>query len=83
MPVIFFLYRFETSQGLYSQKRVTNFDHFIPSICAVYSDIKYLQKLHFLLYDELHSFLTERQSNNAAAGVGGANGQVLADTAMN
>ncbi|KAG0268780.1 hypothetical protein DFQ27_005714 [Actinomortierella ambigua] len=30
-----------------------------PYTEAVYADIKYLQKSHFLLYEELHSFLTE------------------------
>lgn len=60
---------------------------------AVYADIKYLQKLHFLLYDELHSFLTERKSGpaggagagvgaRAGAGANGVNGQALAAAAM-
>ncbi|GJJ73857.1 hypothetical protein EMPS_06215 [Entomortierella parvispora] len=35
---------------------------------AVYADIKHLQKLHFLLYDELHSFLTERKTGPAGGG---------------
>lgn len=54
----------------------------------VYADIKHLQKMHFVLYDELHSFLTERQSaaaaNAANAGVAGAggNGHILVETAM-
>ncbi|KAG0051731.1 hypothetical protein BGZ83_003349 [Gryganskiella cystojenkinii] len=57
-----------------------------PYTDSVYTDIKYLQKLHFLLYDELHSFLTERQSVNAVAGAaggpagavaGGVNGQAV------
>ncbi|KAF9286914.1 hypothetical protein BGZ74_001201 [Mortierella antarctica] len=47
-----------------------------PYTESVYSDIKQLQKLHFLLYDELHSFLTERSSEKG-------NGQVLVETAMN
>ncbi|KAH7051973.1 hypothetical protein BKA57DRAFT_458452 [Linnemannia elongata] len=60
-----------------------------PYTEAVYADIKHLQKMHFVLYDELHSFLTERQSaaaaanatNVGAAGAGG-NGHVLVETAM-
>ncbi|KAF9949061.1 hypothetical protein BGZ65_007624 [Modicella reniformis] len=39
-----------------------------PYTDAVYSDIKHLQKLHFAMYDELHSFLTERQTGQDAAG---------------
>ncbi|KAI1319540.1 hypothetical protein EDD11_003810, partial [Mortierella claussenii] len=70
-----------------------------PYTDAVYADIKHLQKLHFALYDELHSFLTERQAAQAAVGgaaaAGGAavaaaaaagafgNGQVAVETAMN
>ncbi|KAG0221601.1 hypothetical protein BGX31_009715, partial [Mortierella sp. GBA43] len=38
-----------------------------PYTDAVYSDIKHLQKLHFVMYDELHSFLTERQNGQGAA----------------
>ncbi|KAF9353279.1 hypothetical protein BGX34_011656 [Mortierella sp. NVP85] len=37
-----------------------------PYTDAVYSDIKHLQKLHFAMYDELHSFLTERQIGQGA-----------------
>ncbi|KAK3828799.1 MAG: hypothetical protein J3Q66DRAFT_20129 [Benniella sp.] len=37
-----------------------------PYTDAVYSDIKHLQKLHFAMYDELHSFLTERQTGQGA-----------------
>ncbi|KAG0291376.1 hypothetical protein BGZ96_005249 [Linnemannia gamsii] len=66
-----------------------------PYTEAVYVDIKHLQKLHFVLYDELHSFLTERQSAaaaiaanagqagaNGAVGAGGIKGHVLVETAM-
>ncbi|KAF9370634.1 hypothetical protein BGX21_005464, partial [Mortierella sp. AD011] len=49
-----------------------------PYTNAVYMDIKHLQKMHFALYDELHSFLTERQ---AAAERG--NGQGTVETAVN
>ncbi|KAG0036110.1 hypothetical protein BGZ82_004693 [Podila clonocystis] len=38
-----------------------------PYTESVYSDIKQLQKLHFILYDELHSFLTERSSDKGNA----------------
>lgn len=62
---------------------------FCVHVLVVYADIKHLQKMHFVLYDELHSFLTERQSaaaaanaaNVGAAGAGG-NGHVLVETAM-
>ncbi|KAF8953829.1 hypothetical protein BGZ52_001166 [Haplosporangium bisporale] len=47
-----------------------------PYTESVYLDIKHLQKLHFLLYDELHSFLTERSSEKG-------NGQVLVEAALN
>ncbi|KAG0294450.1 hypothetical protein BGZ98_001773, partial [Dissophora globulifera] len=50
---------------------------------AVYADIRQLQKLHFALYDELHSFLTERQTGQAVAAAGGAgNGQVAVEAVM-
>ncbi|KAF9133016.1 hypothetical protein BGW39_010806 [Mortierella sp. 14UC] len=52
-----------------------------PYTEAVYADIRHLQKMHFVLYDELHSFLTERQSANAGA-VAGGNGHVLVEPAM-
>lgn len=62
------------------------------SCSLVYADIKHLQKMHFVLYDELHSFLTERQSAAAAnavnagqagaAGAGGGKGHVLVEAAM-
>ncbi|KAF9348088.1 hypothetical protein BGX26_000466, partial [Mortierella sp. AD094] len=51
-----------------------------PYTDAVYMDIKHLQRMHFALYDELHSFLTERQ---AAAAAERGNGQVAVETAMN
>ncbi|KAF9961876.1 hypothetical protein BGZ70_008194, partial [Mortierella alpina] len=52
-----------------------------PYTDAVYADIKHLQKMHFVLYDELHSFLMERQA--AAAAVDGGNGHVaVAEAAM-
>ncbi|KAF9089735.1 hypothetical protein BGX27_002414, partial [Mortierella sp. AM989] len=51
-----------------------------PYTDAVYADIKHLQKMHFVLYDELHTFLTERQ---ALAAAGKGNGQVTVETAMN
>ncbi|KAF9898654.1 hypothetical protein BX616_003766, partial [Lobosporangium transversale] len=54
-----------------------------PYTDAVYADIKHLQKLHFALYDELHSFLTERQAAQAGAGGGFGNGQVAVEAAMN
>ncbi|KFH64154.1 hypothetical protein MVEG_09979 [Podila verticillata NRRL 6337] len=47
-----------------------------PYTESVYLEIKHLQKLHFLLYDELHSFLTERSSEKG-------NGQVLVEAALN
>ncbi|KAG0205495.1 hypothetical protein BGX28_002931 [Mortierella sp. GBA30] len=54
-----------------------------PYTEAVYADIKYLQKLHFVLYDELHSFLTERQSGQAVgAAVEGGNGHAGAEIAL-
>ncbi|KAG0262878.1 hypothetical protein BG011_009586 [Mortierella polycephala] len=66
-----------------------------PYTDAVYADIRHLQKLHFVLYDELHSFLMERESGQAVAAVaavgggignghghGNGNGQVAAGVAF-
>ncbi|KAF9200886.1 hypothetical protein BGZ49_008871, partial [Haplosporangium sp. Z 27] len=52
-----------------------------PYTDSVYTDIKHLQKMHFALYDELHTFLSERQAAAVAAVEG--KGQIAVETAMN